>query len=176
MADVSASSTKLKEPSFLLAASNTRKMIHNLEHLLELSALAALRSELDRNVALLFKLGEDHLAYATEATRGGHWRQSISRSYYAAYNVRRAVALHFDGNFATDISDHKEVSKIPTGFPDAATHANHLGVLRDDRNLADYSHLAEEADLVFSPRQALANAIAFRDAAKTYLAGRGVSL
>ena len=93
----------LSPPHLLLAASNPLKMIQNLNHLLNVQEIAKLTVELDKNVAALFGLGHSHFTFAC-TINNNDWRQKISRLYYAAYNVRRAVVLKHSGTFSTDSS------------------------------------------------------------------------
>src|SRR4051812_41081540 len=109
---MSASSTRLKEPSILLAASNCQRLLRNVEYVLDAAAIKVLQREIDRNVVSLFQLGDGHLRFA-KTIPAVEWRQKISRLYYAAYNVRRAVALHFGGHYSTDSTDHKNVGELP---------------------------------------------------------------
>jgi hypothetical protein len=172
---MSSPSTKLKEPSILLAGSNCQKLIRNVGYVLDAAAMALLQREIERNVAALFSLGDDHLSFAqTIAAR--QWRQRVSRLYYAALNVKRAVTLNHSGDFSTDVSDHKNISDLPSGFPNANTYGTRLVNLRDDRNIADYSHLSSETDLIITPADAQALVIAFRDHARAYLQSRGVQV
>jgi hypothetical protein len=172
---MSASSTKLKEPNILLAASNCRRLLRNLEHVLDAGAVQSLQAEIDRNVIALFRLGDDQLEFA-RGIAAPYWRQRISRLYYGAYNVRRAIALHHDGHFAMDSSDHKNVGDLPKDFPNANTFEARLQTLRDDRNLADYNHLAELGDLMASPADVETLVVEFRDQSHSYLLERGLHL
>ncbi len=168
-------SSKLSEPALLLASSNCRKMIRNVRHILDESAVHALEAEIDRNVAALFSLGEHHLNFA-RSIAAVYWRQRISRLYYGAYNARRAVMLHVRGTFAMDVSDHKNVKELPDDLPRVHKFRNELVGLREDRNLADYSHQARESELLKSPDEAEGLVVEFVDAARSYLLGRGVTL
>lgn len=150
----------LSSPHLLLAASNPLKMIQNLNHLLTGHELAKLTAELDRNVTALFMLGEGHYNFAA-TINNVDWRQKISRLYYAVYNVRRAVVLKHSGAFSTDSSDHKNVDQLPDSVANRQAHIVNLRDLREDRNLADYSHHAVISDLVISPNDALIFATAF---------------
>src|SRR4051812_26673109 len=94
---------RLKEPNILLASGNCQKLLRNVQHVLDSAAIEALQAEIDRNVIALFRLGDDHLEFA-RAILTAHWRQKISRLYYGAFNMRRAVALHYAGHFATDVT------------------------------------------------------------------------
>lgn len=143
----------LSPPHLLLATPNPLRMISNLTHLLNSAELAKLEGELNQNVIALFELGESHLMFAT-ALSVNEWRQKISRLYYAVYNVRRAVVLKHSGGFSTDSSDHKSVDQLPDAIQNKQSHITNLKTLREDRNLADYSHLAVVADLVLSPSDA----------------------
>jgi hypothetical protein len=138
----------LKSPHLLLASSNPRQMLTNLSHILDRNACDAIQSEIDANVQLLFSLGESHYMFAKQLTRQ-HWRQRVSRFYYGAYNVRRAVSLHESGSYSTDVKDHAK-TQLPTELENSDTYKNQLHVLRDDRNLSDYDHTAIEDDLVLT--------------------------
>ena len=104
------------------------------------------------------------------------WRQKISRFYYGAYNVSRAVRLCVYGEYSTETGDHKRVDGIPDDFPNKSTYANRLTVLREDRNLCDYDHAADKADLVYGVDDSLDMVERFLDDAKAYLKGRGVNV
>ncbi len=87
----------VKTPHILLAASNTRKMLENLRNVLDVGACDAIEQEINKNVISLFELGEEHFRFAQGIERRV-WRQRMSRLYYGAYNVRRAIVLHFKEN------------------------------------------------------------------------------
>lgn len=78
------------------------------------------------------------------------WRQKISRFYYAALNVKRAVTLFDQGEYSTDGTDHKNISYLPKKFPSLERYKNQLPMLREDRNLSDYDHTAKQEDLALS--------------------------
>lgn len=137
----------MKTPHLLNASRNCRTLHANLHGIIDAVALAAIETAIKDNVAGLFKLGLSHYNFAC-AQPAREWRQRVSRFYYAAYNFTRSVRLDFDGEFHEDVTDHKQISKLPGGFPNKAKYENKLGVLRKDRNLCDYDHTAAEPDLV----------------------------
>lgn len=151
------------------------KMIQNLNHLLGPAEIAKLTRELDRNSVALFKLGEAHFAFAARL-QNAEWRQKISRAYYGVYNVRRAVVLKHSGSFSTDSSDHKNVDQLPDRIPNREAYIDGLRNLREDRNLADYSHLAVVGDLVMAPDQAVDFATRFIGDCRGYLTQEGLTL
>lgn len=155
-------------PHLLLASANPLKMIQNLNHLLQPAELAKLTAELDKNAKELFALGESHLAFAAPLPDAA-WRQKISRLYYAVYNVRRSVVLRDSGRFSTDSTDHNNVDQLPDGINNRESHVGRLRSLREDRNLADYSHQAVITDLVVSPADALAFANSFVSDCRSFL-------
>ena len=155
-------------PHLLLAATNPLKMIQNLNHLLQPVELAKLTTELDKNAKELFALGESHLTFAAPLPDTA-WRQKISRLYYAVYNFRRSVVLRDSGRFSTDSSDHNNVEQLPDGVENRESHVLKLRSLREDRNLADYSHQAVITDLVISPTDALAFANTFHSNCRSFL-------
>jgi hypothetical protein len=164
-----------KAPHLLLAAANVRKLHSNLVNVLERAALDAIEAEIYANVGQLYLLGRSHFLFATrQGTRD--WRQKISRLYYAAYNVSRAVRLCVNGEFSTEVSDHKKIDALPDDFPDRNTFANRLGVLREDRNLCDYDHVATRADLVLSMEDSEELVEKFLRDAKKYMRERGVEI
>jgi hypothetical protein len=163
----------LNPPHLLLASSNPMKMIQNLNHLLEQQELAKLTAELDRNAAQLFALGESHYRFAIGITDAQHWRQKISRLYYGAYNVRRAVYLKHNGSYSTDSSDHKDIDQMPD-ITNRESHISNLRNLREDRNLADYNHLATVADLVIAPDDAGSFATQFIADCRQFLMDKGL--
>lgn len=163
----------LSPPHLLLAASNPLKMIQNLNHLLNVQEIAKLTVELDKNVAALFGLGHSHFTFAC-TINNNDWRQKISRLYYAAYNVRRAVVLKHSGTFSTDSSDHKNVDQLPDTIGNRQSHIVNLRDLREDRNLADYSHFAGASDLMISPNDALIFVTQFIADCRQFLLNNGL--
>lgn len=167
--------SKLNEPSILLAGSNCQKLLRNLSHILDESSLVLLRNEIDRNVVALLDLGREHFDFAAQVV-AVRWRQKTSRLYYAAFNTKRAVSLHHSGAFSTDVSDHKNISSLPPDFPRSNTHATRLNNLRDDRNIADYSHVAQPTDLIVGVHEAENFVRNFIEDSRSYLASRGLQL
>ena len=172
---MTSSSSKLKEPSILLASANCQRLIRNLRHILSVREIGKLQDEIDQNITGLLRLGLHHLQFA-RAVPAGQWRQKISRLYYAALNTKRGVALSHSGKYSTDVTDHRTIGELPEDFPRFSTYATRLQNLRDDRNLADYSHVADESDLVVSIAEAEHLVATFCEDAKDYLKERGVSL
>jgi len=172
---MNASSTKMKEPSILIAGANCQKLVRNLSYVLDAAAVQRLHDEVNRNVLALYALGEDHLGFA-QTVPGRNWRQRVSRLYYGALNIKRAVTLHHSGDFSTDASDHKKIGNLPPDFPNENTYSTRLTNLRDDRNIADYSHLSTELDLVIPLVDAQTLVVDFREHARSYLQSRGLTL
>ncbi len=164
----------LKPPHLLLASSNSHKMLKNLRHILDDDACNAIRNEINANVKLLFDLGESHYIFAKHLAKQ-HWRQRISRFYYGAYNVRRAISLDDSGSFGTEVDDHKKTI-LPNELSNHSTYSNQIGVLRDDRNLSDYDHTSVESDLVNTQDDTELFVTSFIADAKIYLVSRGVTL
>ena len=137
----------LSEPHVLLASKDPQKLIRNLRGILTERQLGKIQQEIDKNVVWLFKLGLEHYSFA-KTINNRNWRQRISRLYYGAYNIKRALQLKESGAFATDVSDHKTIDELPDALENVAVYKARLKTMRDDRNLADYSHLAREDDLL----------------------------
>ena len=127
----------VKPPHILLASSNVRRMEVNLAHVLDAPMKSALAAEIARQAREMFLLGQQHFTFAGSLA-AAHWRQKISRYYYAAFNVWRAVALHVTGSYSQDVDDHKKVGTLPSDFPTRGTYEVQLPVLRVDRNMCDY--------------------------------------
>lgn len=164
----------LSTPHLLLASSNPMKMIQNLNHLLAQQEIDKLTAELNRNVIALFSLGQSHFKFASTLPNS-EWRQKISRLYYGVYNVRRAVTLNHSGRFSTDSSDHQN-TELPDGVLHKEAHISNLRNLREDRNLADYSHQAAVTDLVMSPDDATIFAQQFIADCQQFLLQKGVTV
>lgn len=165
----------LKEPHLLLAASNPVRLMKNLEGILGEDQIMLIDGALSLESKRLYELGESHRKFV-RGLAVTEWRQCVSRLYYAAYNCRRAVILRFDGGFSTDSSDHQKVDKIPDVVENSATYSQKLKDLREDRNLADYSHLADESDLLASVEDAKKMVDDFFDHSRAYLNSKGVGL
>jgi hypothetical protein len=133
-------------PPHVLLIGNPYTTISNLKDILDDEAIEKIRNAFANEVRLLFNLGLDHFVFAKSIDRK-NWRHKVSRLYYAAYNVRRAVQLQDCGKYSTDVSDHKDIDNLPNSLNQRTVHGGMLKQLRDDRNLADYSHSGQEIDL-----------------------------
>ncbi len=164
----------MKTPHLLLTASNINRMRENLKHILDAKAMQAIDDELETNVAQLFRLGEEYLLFAG---RQKNWRQCVSRLYYAAYNVTRAVRLACEGTYSRDPKEHKKISDLPKGFSSkSGTYSIQLPLLRDDRNLCDYDHTAAELDLIIPRKVSIVLVQDFINDAKLFLHSKGYKL
>lgn len=168
-------SKNLNSPHILLAAGNVNKMMMNLRGVLSESELRKIQAEVDKNAQALVDLGLSHFRFATTIPPT-EWRQAISRLYYGAYNVKRAVSLRAEGSFSTDSSDHLKIGDLPRDFQDAEVYGLKLKNLREDRNLADYSHSASEADLLMTVNDAGQLVATFINDAVQYLRNRGMNI
>src|ERR1035437_10487345 len=144
----------MKSPHLLRAATNVQKLKENLVNVVDAAAIGAIQVEINANVVQLYTLGRNHYLFAVRQNNRS-WRQKISRLYYAAYNVSRAIRLCVNGDYSTDSSDHKKIDALPENFPNKNQYANRLTVLRDDRNLCDYDHTAKMTDLVVGVNDAV---------------------
>lgn len=164
----------MKTPHLLLAG-NPRKLTKNLVNVVGLTAISAIETEICANVAQLYLLGRHHYSFAVRQNSRS-WRQKISRLYYGAYNVSRAIRLCVSGEFSEDSSDHKKIGDLPDDFPSQAVYKNRLNSLRDDRNLCDYDHTARVADLARDPNDSITLVATFLRDARSYLKPRGVKI
>jgi hypothetical protein len=165
----------LKSPHILLAGRNPREVRANLAHLLAPAALQALDDDIQLNVQQLYLLGRAHFTFARRLAPR-NWRQTVSRSYYAAYNVSKSIRLHVTGTYSTETKDHSRIGDLPESFPTKSTYANQLAVLRQDRNLSDYDHTAGEADLLLGRAATVKMVDSFLRDARLFLRGLGVPL
>lgn len=163
----------MKSPHILLASGNPQKLVRNIEHLISRRAVDALNREIRSNIIGLFRLGEGHFTFAAGLPHT-EWRQIVSRSYYGAYNVARSIRLHHAGIYSTDSSDHKKAGELPDSFPNRNTYSNQISILREDRNLCDYDHAADEGELVIAVPDALNLVRDFVSDARAHLRRNGV--
>lgn len=166
---------KLAEPHVLLASGNPNRLLKNLGHILSEVELDKIRRAVDHEVFGLYQLGMSHYYFASSIGKS-EWRQKISRLYYAAYNVKRAIQLKDSGVYSTDSSDHQRIDELPKNLENAATYKGKLKNLRDDRNLADYSHVANEGDLLIKVADSEALVDDFITDAKKLLEDQGIVL
>lgn len=158
----------MKSPHILLLKKNIVDLRRELGSILSKKSASAFESEVKLNVIQLFALGQYHFDFATAQSRV-NWRQIVSRSYYGAYSISKAVRLAVSGQYSTEVKDHEKVGDLPDNFPDKNTYANRIRLLRDDRNLCDYDHTVEEADLGMSSADSLVLVSNFIVHARAYL-------
>ena len=133
--------------------------------------MRAIEDEVNTNVAGLFALGVEQYNFGINQTE---WRQCISRLYYSAYSISRAIRLSVDGIYSTESSDHKRIAQFPDNFPNGAKYSVQFLILREDRNLADYDHTALESDPTISTEDAKILLTGYVEDSTKYLKSRGV--
>ena len=131
-----------------LLPKNPNVIKEGLSDILDHPSLNKIQNEIDNNVMTLFMLGINHYEFALKQNKSD-WRHKISRFYYAAYHVARAIRFHYSGVYSTESGDHKKIGELPKGFPNEEKYATDLPTLRDDRNTCDYDHAATENDITF---------------------------
>lgn len=139
------------------------------------SEIAKIREQSKTHTAAMYNLGLQHYRFAISLGRP-HWRQKISRLYYASYNVSKSIRFNHDGNHSTDVKDHTKVGSLPNGFPNKSTYENELTTLREDRNSCDYDHIIKSKDLVKSTAEYVSIVTSFMRDAHDYLSNRGITL
>lgn len=165
----------LREPHVLLASGNPQRLLRNLTHILTAEELQKINGAILSEGRALYALGQSHFTFAMSLPTS-EWRQNISRLYYAAYNVKRALTLMSDGGFSTDSGDHQKIDMLPDSIENKEIYKARLKTLRDDRNLCDYSHLATENDLLINVADARTLVTNFMSDSKQFLLDKGVQL
>lgn len=165
----------LREPHVLLASGNPHKLMRNLSSILTADEIQKINNAVLLESAALYSLGNAHFTFAISLPLA-EWRQSISRLYYAAYNVKRSMTLINDGGFSTDANDHQKIDNLPETINNKDLYKSQIKALRDDRNLCDYSHIAIEEDLLISVIDARTFVTNFLADAKQFLLDKGVQL
>lgn len=158
-----------------LGAGNHKKIIHVFSSILEPHEINKISDEAKGHTKLMYELGVDHFVFARKIAKK-QWRQRVSRLYYASYNVSKCVRFDCDGNFSTEVKDHTKIGALPNDFPEKATFENELKNLREDRNSADYDHLAKKTDLLASPDEYESLVLKFIRHAHDHLTSRGNNL
>ena len=161
--------------SEFLKVGNPNKIANAYQGVLDPAAILLIREQARHHTAAMYKLGVSHYRFAISLSRP-HWRQKISRLYYAGYNVSKSVRFDSDGNHSSDVKDHQKVGSLPDDFPNRATYENELKNLRNDRNLCDYDHIAMASDLLKSTKYYKHLITEFLRDAHDHLRTRGVSL
>lgn len=158
-----------------LKAGNPNKISNVYSHFLSPAEIAKIRSQSLLHVVAMYNLGVSHYRFAISLQRP-HWRQRVSRLYYATYNISKSVRFECEGTHSTDVKDHSKVGSLPATFPNRATYENELSTLRDDRNSCDYDHMIRASDLVNNTTHYSNLALSFIRDAHDYLKNRGVAL
>jgi hypothetical protein len=162
-------------PPHVLLIGNPYSAIINLAHILSESELNKIKLAVQEEVRLLYLLGQNHYNFAISINHE-EWRQKVSRLYYAAYNTKRAIQLQDSGKYSTDVSDHKDIDSLPQNLNQKTIHGSMLKQLRDDRNLADYSHTGRANDLFVTTEELERKVDSFLTDCKTYLTTAGINL
>ncbi len=159
----------------LLNLGNPRKVKENLSGILDQAVLDKIEDEICANAKALYRLGRQHYLFALRQS-SPNWRQRVSRLYYAAYNVSRAVRLFVSGTYSTEVKDHQKFNELPADFPSKDRYANKLAFLREDRNMCDYDHVCSASDLLLRTIQSNSLVKEFLDDARLYLAVKGLKV
>lgn len=161
--------------SDFLKAGNPNKIANAYGSFLLPNEVQKIRDESKAHTAAMYKLGLYHYKFAISLSRP-HWRQKISRLYYASYNVSKSIRFDNDGNHSTDVKDHTKVGVLPNGFPAKSTYENELTNLREDRNSCDYDHVVKADKLLKSTTEYSTLVKQFLQDAHDYLTTRGITL
>jgi len=152
---------------------NPQKTIRCLETILDVEELQKIQDAINENVQQLVNLSRSHLRFAESVAGRSSWRQRVSRGYYSAYCMSRAVRLKSSGYYNTDPTDHKKIGDLPANFPDKSTWEDFLIKFRADRNIADYDHTVSERALELTSHTYISEALRFYQVARNYLTTLG---
>jgi len=120
-----------------------------------------------------FALGKDHLQDAREALKANSARAVFSRSYYAAYNVSKAVRYLVNGKVSLKGDDHGEAPELPDDFPDGDRWAAMITSLYEHRLRADYDNWrSTSADNSLTLSEAVESSEQFVAVASRYLSDK----
>lgn len=158
-----------------LRLGNVRKTQTCLAAVVNANALAEIENEIQSQVQLLFDLAIYHYQFAAKQS-SIHWRQKISRLYYACYACSRAIRLYHEGIFSVEVKDHQQIDNLPKDFPEPARFKVRLGDLRSDRNTSDYDHLATQDDLILEISESTELTKDFLKQTKLFMSSRGFIL
>jgi hypothetical protein len=125
-----------------------------------------------------YRLAHQHLRAARRVSNfPREWRATVSRCYYATYNVSKCVRYFVDGSVILEADDHKKVGDLPSDFPQRSKWSSFAVEMRRDRNLADYDPWHEiKKKLTYPPVDALLNTTEFIEVCRQYLKHRGFNL
>jgi len=86
------------------------------------------------------KLGVSHLEEAKKAKAAKMTRAVYSRSYYACYNLSKAVRFLSEGSVSLKGDDHQKAPDLPNDFPDRDKVSRGITDLYQCRLIADYDN------------------------------------
>jgi len=96
------------------------------------------------------KLGVSHLKEAKKAMAANMSRAAYSRSYYACYNVSKAVRFLSEGSVSLKGDDHQKAPDLPNGFPDRDKVSRGITDLYQCRLIADYDNWTGHGSKAYS--------------------------
>lgn len=154
---------------------NPRKVVSALKGVVDPIAIAAIEREIGHQAQAMFNLSLKHFRIA-KRLNAPDWRQKVSRSYYASYSCSKLLRYYVEGTNSKDVGDHKKVGNLPDDFPNRAFYSNKLTIMREDRNLCDYDHIAKAKDLSIGVGGTITLSRDFIHEVKVYVSGRGLVL
>ena len=166
------------ELDFLKKAENFAELRTRLNSLGLTSDLALLNEYASHIAECWFKLGEQHLTDARAALSAVLVRTVFSRTYYAVYNVSKAVRYMNSGSVSLKGDDHKAAPDLPADFVDVAMWSRIITTLYEHRLRADYDNwLGTASSHTLSPSDAVVYSGDFiREARKHLKVKHGVNV
>jgi len=130
----------IPELEFLRNIRNHKEFSSKVRQLCSDDAAGALESQAAYVGARWAKLGMIHLKEARAAFNSNLVRSCYSRSYYACYNLSKAVRFLDAGAVSLKGDDHQKAPDLPDAFPDRDKASLLITTLYQCRLMADYDN------------------------------------
>lgn len=151
----------ITELEFIQKVRNHKEFSSKIELLGSGDAAALVESYAAYVASRWAKLGASHLKEAKKAMAASMVRAAYSRSYYACYNVSKAVRFLSEGSVSLKGDDHQKAPDLPDNFPDRDKVSRGITDLYQCRLIADYDNWTGYGSRAYS--LSVAGAINFSD-------------
>lgn len=130
----------ITELEFIQKVRNHREFSSKMGLLGSRDAAALVESYAEYIASRWAKLGVSHLNEAKKAMAAKMTRAVYSRSYYACYNLSKAVRFLSEGSVSLKGDDHQKAPDLPEDFPDRDKVSRGVTDLYQCRLIADYDN------------------------------------